>query len=337
MSDFDFGPLFPYINDPNITDVNYNGHTLWVDDLFKGRYRIEDFDEVEFIQQFCFKIANHVNLSFNVACPLIEAETKELRISILHESIARSGNSISIRKTPSLLRLERKKMIKDKYVDASLLDFLENAVRSHLNIMICGLPGVGKTELVKYLSSFIPDEERVITIEDTLELRYHDIHPNKDCVAMKVRDDFSYVDAIKASLRQRPNWILVSEVRSHEVNHLLESISTGANIISTIHCGQASMIPKRILHMFHDLEINNEALLHTIHEAIDIGILIKSEITPQGIVRHIAEVVAFDYDGKEIITATLFEDGGTFDLNQLPTNIKLRYPSNNRTKKRKRT
>ncbi|MEF9962260.1 MAG: ATPase, T2SS/T4P/T4SS family [Erysipelotrichaceae bacterium] len=326
MSEFNFGPLTSYIEDDHVTDINYNGHRLWIDDLKKGRYLVEDFEEEEFITQFCFKIANFVNLSFNVGSPLIEAETKDLRISIIHDSIARSGHSISIRKTPSLLRLNDKQMVKDKYADKALIDLLVQCVKSHFNIMVCGLPGVGKTELVKYLSSFIADNERVITIEDTLELRYHDIHPDKDCVAIKVKQSFTYADAIKASLRQRPDWILVSEVRSHEVVHLMESISTGTNLISTIHARNASSIPQRILHMFPDVEIYNDVLLHTIHEAIDLGVLIKSEISMQGVKRYIAQVVAFDCIGNDSITNTLYEKGKKIDfIKALPANLAQRF------------
>lgn len=308
MSEFNFGPLTPYIEDENITDINYNGHQLWIDHLHKGRY-CEPFDEEEFIHQFCYKIANYVNCSFNFSSPLVEAETSDLRISIVHDSIARSGHSISIRKTPAIMRLSEKGMIKEKYATAAVLDFLALAIRAHCNIMIAGLPGVGKTELVKYLTSFIPAWERVITIEDTLELRYHDIHPDKDCVAFKINAGFTYVDAIKASLRQRPNWILVSEVRSHEVVHLLESISTGTNLISTIHADDAAKIPKRILHMFPNVEIYNEVLLNSIHEALDLGIYIESRICEQGVVRTLKQIVAFDSNNNQAETFELYKVG----------------------------
>lgn len=308
MSEFNFGPLTPYVEDENITDINYNGHQLWLDHLSKGRY-CEPFDEEEFIQQFCYKIANYVNCSFNFSSPLVEAETSDLRISIVHESIARSGHSISIRKTPAIMRLSEKRLIKEKYATLAILEFLKCAVQAHCNIMIAGLPGVGKTELVKYLTSFIPAWERVITIEDTLELRYHDIHPDKDCVAFKINDGFTYVDAIKASLRQRPNWILVSEVRSHEVVHLLESISTGTNLISTIHADDAAKIPKRILHMFPNVEIYNEILLNSIHEAIDLGIYIESRISEQGVVRTLKQIVAFDCIDNHAETVELYHVG----------------------------
>ena len=83
--------------------------------------------------------------------------------------------------------------------------FLENAVKAHMNIIMCGLPGSGKTELLKYLTRFVPDNERVITIEDNLEIHYADINPGKDAGELKVNEIlFDYTKAIKACLRQNP-------------------------------------------------------------------------------------------------------------------------------------
>lgn len=315
MNKFDFGPLTPYIEDENITDINYNGKHLWIDHLIKGRY-CEYFDEDEFIKQFCFKMANHVNCSFNITSPIIEAETKDLRISILHESIAKSGHSISIRKTPAILRLNDKKMSKEKYASNEIIKLLKRMVENHCNVIVSGLPSSGKTELVKYMTQFIKENERIITIEDTLELRAHDIFEEKDVVALRVNERFTYVDAIKASLRQRPNWILVSEVRSHEVVHLLESISTGTHLMSTIHAYDATKIPKRILHMFENVELSNTTILNNIHESIDFGIHLEAVITEQGIKRSIKQIVCFDVENDEPKTYIIYD--GKLNLDNLP-------------------
>lgn len=331
MNEFEFGPLSQYIEDEKITDINYNGKALWIDHLEKGRHCVP-FEHEEFLRQFCYKIANYVNVSFNVSSPLIEAETKDLRISVVHDSIAKSGHSISIRKTPALLRLNDKKMIKEKYITKTALDFLKQAVKNHCNILVSGLPGSGKTELVKYLTQFIPDQERIITIEDTLELRAHDIYEEKDVVALRVNARFGYIEAIKASLRQRPNWILVSEVRSHEVVHLLESVSTGTHLISTIHAYDAHKIPSRILHMFPDVEIYNEVLLNTIHEAIDLGIHIESNMSEKGITRRIAEIVAYDVIDHQAICIPLYHNE-KLSLTKLPTQLKMKLKIMDKKKK----
>ena len=321
MNSFDFGPLTPYIEDENITDINYNGRHLWIDHLSKGRY-CEAFDEDEFIQQFCFKMANYVNCSFNVSSPIIEAETKDLRISILHHSIARSGHSISIRKTPAVLRLNDKKMVKERYASTEVLKLLKKMVEHHCNIMISGLPSSGKTELMNYLTQFIKESERIITIEDTLELRAHDIFEDKDVVALRVSDRFSYVDAIKASLRQRPDWMLVSEVRSHEVVHLLESISTGTHLISTIHAYDAQKIPSRILHMFENVEISNQIILNSIHESIDFGIHLEANISEKGIRRFLKQIVCFDVKDEQAQSHIIYD--GKLHLEDMPERLKLK-------------
>ena len=302
MSEFDFGPFAPYVLDDDITDINYNGRQLWLDHLKRGRYVEEEFYCSESMEQFCYRFANHSNASFNQSFPIIETETRELRFSILHDSISKSGFSVSIRKTPAIMRLRKEEMIRSEYASVQVLQLLAACIQARCNILICGLPGAGKTELVKYLTSFIPGHQRVITIEDTLEIRYAQLHPYKDSVSLKVHDRFDYGNAIKASLRQRPDWLLLSEVRSKEVVQLLESVSTGAKLISTLHADTARAIPMRLLHMFPGMELSNETLLQTIYQNIDIGIHIESRITKEGIGRYIKEIVYFEVDeqGKTV-------------------------------------
>ncbi len=251
ISDEFFEELLPYIKDTEITDINWNGTQLWIDDLRKGRYCVEGVKLSEkFVDQFSQRIANAVNASFNKSTPRLEAEVNgELRISILHEYVAISGRSISIRKTPALMRLNKEKMKEDKYCPSFILNFLENCIHAKMNTVICGLPGAGKTELLKTLTSFIPANQRAITIEDNLEIHYAKINPGKDCVELKVDIDFTYADAIKACLRQLPEWILLSEARSTEVKYLLESMSTGTHCITTLHTDNVVKIPDRVKNM----------------------------------------------------------------------------------------
>ncbi len=294
MDKLDFGLLEPWITDERITDINYNSRQCWVDHLDKGRYPIEPFDAHEFMSALAFKIANYVNLPFNINSPILEAETRDLRISLLHQSVCRSGLSLSIRKTPATLRLSDGQL--KAYAPVWVGEVLKAAVSARANVLISGLPGSGKTELVKYLMSSIPSSERVITIEDTLELRYGDIHPHKDHVSIKVSDRFGYEAAIKAALRQRPDWICVSEVRGREVLQLLQSSSTGASVLSTVHAENARSIPQRLMHMMPDIDLTSQAMLALIHSAIDIGVHLDVRTTPKGVKRTIREVVYFYLD-----------------------------------------
>jgi pilus assembly protein CpaF len=104
MNEFDFGFLNGLIEDPLITDINYNGRQCWVDHLQKGRFPVDSIPDVSFFEQLSYKFANFVNMPFNAVHPVVEAETDQLRISIIHSSVS-SAISISIRKTPAVLRL----------------------------------------------------------------------------------------------------------------------------------------------------------------------------------------------------------------------------------------
>ena len=110
-----FGVLWKYISNPNVTDVDYNGSKIWITDFKKGRYEAEETLTEQFINSFTHVIANCVNKQFNNANKVLEADTKELRISIIHNSAAASGISICIRKSPCVIRNTMKGMIEENY------------------------------------------------------------------------------------------------------------------------------------------------------------------------------------------------------------------------------
>ncbi len=323
ITDENFGPLLPYVKDINVTDINWNGEQLWIDDLTKGRYIAKEKLTPQFVNQFSTRVSNVENASFNKFKPLLEADTEELRISILHESRTSTGRSISIRKTPPIKRISFDQNFKDGvYAKEEVSNLISNAVKSKFNIIVCGLPGVGKTELVKYMTSYISPKDRVITIEDNMELRYRDINPGKDCVAMKVGDDFTYVEAIKASLRQFPSWIMLSEARSVEVKYLLEALSTGAHCLTTIHTDDVRKIPDRIKNMIGE-SIAEDRLENDVYSFIDMAILVNKRLTENGIERFIDQICVFDrVKGKNYQTMLLNE--GEFTDNPLPDDLKHR-------------
>lgn len=224
----------------------------------------------------------------------MEAEANGLRISIIHEAYAQSGRSISIRKSPPKRRLFDQRMIQEQYATQEILDFLKSCVKAHMNIVVCGQVGSGKTELLKYLTHWIPDSERAITIEDNLEIHYGSINPGKDCVEIKVDpENFSYTQAIKASLRQLPTWILLSESRGDEVRYLLEALTTGHYCLTTIHTDDVRKIPERIKNMVSD-SYAAERAGRDAFVFLDICILLCKKINEQGnICRYIDQIGCF--------------------------------------------
>lgn len=308
----DFGPLWEYVEDDNVTDINLNcyGSELWVTYLDKGKRFIENHEcDSKFANQFVHRVSNKQSKNFNKESPVLEAETENLRISCVHDSVAVTGTSICIRKSPPVVRITAEKAIEEKYFTKPIMNLLINCVKAHMNFVVCGEPGVGKTECVKFFSQFIRPEERVITIEDNPELHYKEINPGKDCVAFKIEQNFDYSKAIKTSLRQNPRWLMLSEARSVEVKYLLESLSTGICGFTTLHTDDVRKIPDRIENMMGD-KIDAERLENDIYSFINVGILVRNKQRADGtIYRYIDQVCFFAHEGGKNRTVMVVEDG----------------------------
>ena len=297
FSQIDFGPLKQYLDNDDVTDISYsNNGQLWIKTLSKGLFRVENKDvDNAFMEKLAFQCANSMGKSFNMAQPFLDAEGSEIRLNFVHDSIAKNGIAVLIRKTPAKIRLEKDKLLEDKYVDIDIHDFLIQCVHGHCNIIVCGETGSGKTEFVKYLAAHTKEDEKIVTIEDTLELHLDRIFPHRDIVAMKTNNIASYSDVLVTCMRQNPKWILLSEVRSAEaVLAVRNSISSGHYILSTIHADKASSIPNR---MYSLLETNQdiEQFLNSIYRYIQIGVYIRGyqDKATRRFRREIGEVTEF--------------------------------------------
>lgn len=140
-----FGPFWEYVENDDITDVDFNGTDLWITDTKNRRTKIRDHGITQdFVQAFSQRVANQVSKPFNKMNNLLEAETKTLRISILHESAAVSGRSICLRKTLPTVRMTARSMIDDGYMPQPIVNLLANCIKTKLNFVIGGEPGAGK-------------------------------------------------------------------------------------------------------------------------------------------------------------------------------------------------
>ena len=355
FSSIDFGPLKPFLDDDNITDISYsNNGQVWLKSLDKGVYRVENTGiNNELIEKIAFQCANIMGKTFNMASPLLDSESTELRMNFIHDSIARNGIAAVFRKTPAKIRLKKEKIISDKYITLGIHDFLIECVHGHCNIIVSGETGSGKTELVKYLASHTKENEKIITIEDTLELHLDVIFPHRDIVAMKTNNIASYSDVLIGCMRQNPKWILLSEVRSAEaVTAVRNSISSGHNILSTIHADKASSIPYRLYSLLES-NIDVEQFMTTIYRYIQLGVHVRArydKVTGK-FMREVCEVCEFhvnkdnkpesniiyrkNIDGTEILNSPSpylidYLEGQGIDLaNKNFDNLKIDLPFNN--------
>lgn len=298
----DFGPLTEFLEEDDVTDISYsNGGQVWLKTLSKGIFQINRPDiNNTFMEKLAFQCSNVMGKTFNMAHPFLDAESAELRMNFVHDSIATNGIACLIRKTPAKIRLNKDKLLNEQYVTEKLHDFLLKCIEGHCNIMVAGETGSGKTELVKYLASKTKEDEKIITIEDTLELHLDKIFPTRDIVAMKTNNIASYTESLVACMRQNPIWILLAEVRSAEaVMAVRNSISSGHHVLSTIHADRAMSIPMRMYSLLESSQ-DIEQFLGSIHRYVQIGIYVKGYFSKRlgRFQREIIEVCEFYVDPK---------------------------------------
>ncbi|MDD2391340.1 MAG: CpaF/VirB11 family protein [Bacilli bacterium] len=331
FSQIDFGPLKEYMENDDITDISYsNNGQIWLKTLSKGVYRTENpkINNI-FIEKLAFQCSNVMGKTFNMAHPFLDAESAELRLNFVHDSVAQNGIAVVIRKTPAKIRLQKEKIIEENYITLDVHDFLVQCVKGHCNIIVCGETGSGKTEFVKYLASKIKENEKIITIEDTLELHLDKIYPTRDIVTMKTNNIASYSDVLVTCMRQNPKWILLSEVRSAEaVMAVRNSISSGHYILSTIHADKASSIPNR---MYSLLETNQEIdqFLKSIYRYVQLGVYVRGyqDKNTGRFHREIAEVTEFYVtEENEAVYNTIYKKTSTGNVvRKEPSRYLLEY------------
>ena len=299
----DFGPLKEYLDNDDVTDISYSQGQIHLKTLSQGNFRVENpAVDNAFMEKMAFQCANAMGKTFNMAHPMLDSESAELRMNFIHDSISRNGIACVIRKTPAKIRLEKQKLLNEDYITEDIHDFLLTCIQGHCNIIACGETGSGKTEFIKYLASKIPENEKIITIEDTLELHLDRIFPHRDIVTLKTNNIASYSDVLVACMRQNPIWILLSEVRSAEaVTAVRNSISSGHFILSTIHADKSASIPMR---MYSLLETSQDVdqFLTTVYRYIQLGVCIRGrqDKATKKFKREIADISEFYVDENNI-------------------------------------
>jgi len=228
------------VDDPDITEIMVNGK----DHIFiekKGRLSRWDkaFDSAEQLEDLIQQIVSRVNRTVNLSSPIADARLEDgSRVHVVLAPVAVDGPVLTIRKFPEPVTMD--KLIRLGSISREAAVFLRTAVRAGYNIFVSGGTGSGKTTFLNALSEFIPEDERVITIEDSAELQIRHV-PNLVRLETRVENrdgsrEISMRDLIRASLRMRPDRILVGEVRGAEALEMLQAMNTGHDgSVSTGH------------------------------------------------------------------------------------------------------
>ena len=323
--------LQPLADDPDVTEIMVNGK----DDVFierRGEIMRTDafFESTDELEDVIRRIAAKVHREVNELAPVLDARLLDgSRVNAVYKNIALGGPALTIRRFPgSAITMED--LISFGTVTREAAEFLTLLVGAGYNIFISGGTSTGKTTFLNALAGFIPKSERVVTIEDTAELQIIGV---ENVVRLECRDagfegrgEVTVRQLIKASLRMRPNRIIVGEVRGEEVLDMIQAMNTGhAGSLSTGHGNSTRGMLYRLEAMFlQAADFPIDAIRRQIAEGIDI--IIHLGRLPGGgrAVFEIAEIAG--YSGGEIVLNTLYEldpDKGLVQKGELAHREKL--------------
>jgi pilus assembly protein CpaF len=234
------GPLEPFMQDPTVSDILVNTHKqVYVERFGKLEITEAGFKDEVHLRRIIDKIVSAVGRRVDESCPMVDARLADgSRVNAIIPPLALGGSILSIRRF-SADPLELEDLLTLKTLTPELGELLKGIVKARLNVLISGGTGTGKTTLLNVLSRFIPESERIVTIEDSAELQLKQNHvvrletrpPN-----IEGKGEITQRDLVKNSLRMRPDRIIVGEVRGPEVLDMLQAMNTGHDgSLTTIH------------------------------------------------------------------------------------------------------
>ncbi len=309
------GPLEPFVRDPEVTEIMVNGwDTIYVERAGKLYWTGTKFHDEQQLRRTIDKIVAKVGRRVDEASPYVDARLPDgSRVNAIIQPLAIDGPSLTIRKFATD-PYQADDLIEFGTMTSPVSKFLDACVRGRINIMVSGGTGAGKTTTLNVLSSFIPDDERILTIEDAAELKLQQPHvvrlesrpPNiegKGAVTIR--------DLVRNALRMRPDRIVVGECRGSEALDMLQAMNTGHDgSISTIHSNSPrdSLSRLETITMMAGMELSPKSIREQISSAIQL--IVHQQRLKDGSRRltHVTEVAGMEGD---VIT---LQDLFTFDF-----------------------
>lgn len=305
------GPLEPLIRDDNISEIMVNGpNQIFIELNGKIQKTGVHFQDDEHILRIINRIVAPLGRRCDESSPMVDARLKDgSRVNAIIPPIAVSGPTITIRKF-SADPLRVGDLIGFNTLSNTMAHFLEACIKGRCNVIVSGGTGSGKTTLLNVLSSYIPDSERIVTIEDAVELQLNQNH----VITLESRPSniegkgvVSIRDLVRNSLRMRPDRIIVGEVRSGETLDMLQAMNTGhEGSLTTVHANTArdSLARLETMVMMAGMDLPITAIREQITSAIDIIVQQSRLRDGSRKIVNIAEVLGME--GDTIIMQDIF-------------------------------
>ena len=300
------GPLEPFVRDPEVTEIMVNNwDTIYVERAGKLYWTGTKFHDEQQLRRTIDKIVGKVGRRVDEASPYVDARLPDgSRVNAVIPPLSIDGPALTIRKFAAD-PYQADDLIEFGTMTSPVSQFLEACVRGRINVLVAGGTGAGKTTTLNVISSFIPDDERILTIEDAAELKLQQPHvvrlesrpPN-----IEGKGQVTIRDLVRNALRMRPDRIVVGEVRGAEALDMLQAMNTGHDgSVSTIHCNSPRDALSRLetITMMAGMELSNRAIREQIASAIQL--IVYQQRLKDGTRRftHVTEVAGME---GEVIT-----------------------------------
>lgn len=284
-----YGKLDPIFKDPYIEDISCSGYSLpvYVYHRIYGSLRTNILFEEDELDKFVLKLAQKANTQVSLESPIADSTlpTGE-RIQVTYRKVASTrGSTFSIRKTPEE-PITVVDLVAWNTVDSAIAALIWLCVESRLNMLITGSTASGKTTMLNAVSLFIPKNTKIISIEDTREVRL----PHENWTPFLVNDSDEMFEMLKTSLRQRPEFLLVGEIRGKEAITMFQAMNTGHTTYSTLHAGDADSAVNRLIYDPINVPL-------AMFDALDLLMVLKIDHIKGNMVRRMVSLYMIDLVG----------------------------------------
>ena len=314
---FGLGPLEPLLQDPTVSDILVTTpHQVYVERAGKLYRTPVEFKDDGHLLRIIEKIVSRVGRRVDESSPMVDARLPDgSRVNAVIPPVAVDGPLLSIRRF-GRHALKCEDLVAKRAMTEGMLELLKGCVKARLNILICGGTGSGKTTLLNAVSSYIPEEERIVTIEDAAELRLQQTHVAR----METRPaNIEGTGAITIrhlvinSLRMRPDRIIVGEVRSEEALDMLQAMNTGHDgSLTTLHANtpRDGLGRLEVMVGMANANMGIRSIRSQIASAVDVFIQTSRFTDGTRRITHITEVVGMEQDIITLQDIFLFEKTG---------------------------
>lgn len=323
--------LQSFVDDASVTEIMINGiNPIFIEQSGVLQELEVRFESVEKLQDVIQKIVAGCNRVVNEASPIVDARLANgSRVNIVMKPIALNGPIVTIRRFPDH-PITMEQLVRMESISEEAAEFLQKLVKAGYNLFVSGGTGSGKTTFLNALSAWIPREERVITIEDSAELQLQDI-PN--LVRLETRNgnlegcrEISIRDLIRASLRMRPDRIIVGEVRGGEAFDMMQCLNTGHDgSMSTGHANSAADMLSRLENMvLMGMELPLAAIRQQIASGLDVIVHLGRLRDKSRKVLEIIEVLGYDEEQIGLNPLYVYEEQSEDDTGHILGGLRRR-------------